>query len=578
MSDKEAIQTIKDRINLVDLVGRSVKLRKSGNTEWTGCCPFHVERTPSFYVVPNKQIWHCFGCGETGDAIDFVMKTESLPFPEALEQLAKEAGVDLPKRERVDTREEQRLNRLRAILDESQAFFKAQLVSEEDAMAYLQTRGLTSGFIELSGLGVAPPTFDMLVRHLKSVGFKGEDIVAAGVGAVSQRGGLIDTMRNRITIPIIDWRGRLVAFGGRVLDDSKPKYLNTKETDLFKKGETLFGLFSAKGNMQDGALVVEGYFDVLTLQMLSIPNAVAPLGTALTEAHLDRLKRYTERIILCFDGDEAGHRAMEKTLTLALPKGFDVRLLELPQGEDPDTWAMSVGKAAFEELMRKAPDWTAFKLQRAMQGRDMRKVAERMAVLKEITPMVGYLPQDTRELFVATLSHQLQLPAFEVAKAAGIAPSTPEKPVAEPEAPKATPEPQNVSKAILGLTVLWLDVSTRQVVLDAPKGWWEDCPGACYLEEILDDGKGEVSTEAKTLLWQAAAMKNVGRVPNSERLLLSLETDYIESELQALRRGMDDPKTPRESLPTYEKAQLALLERRSRLNRRHGRLEGHAMR
>lgn len=578
MSDKEVIQTVKDRINLVELVGKNVKLRRSGNTEWTGCCPFHVERTPSFYVIPNKQIWHCFGCGETGDAIDFVMKVENMPFPEALEQLAKEAGVDLPKRERVDTREEQRLNRLRAILDEAQEFFKAQLVSEEDAMAYLQTRGLTSGFIGLSGLGVAPPTYDMLVRHLKSVGFKGEEIVAAGVGAVSQRGGLIDTMRNRITIPIRDWRGRIVAFGGRVLDDSKPKYLNTKETELFKKGETLFGLFEAKGSMQDGALIVEGYFDVLALQMLSIHNAVAPLGTALTEAHLDRLKRYTERITLCFDGDEAGHRAMEKTLALALPKGFDVRLLELPQGEDPDTLVMRIGQADFEDLMRKAPDWTAFKLQRAMQGRDMRKVAERMAVLKDVAPMVGYLPQETRELFVATLSHQLQIPAHEVAKAAGIATAAPETPVVEPEAPKAALEPQNVSKAILGLTVLWLDVATRKAVLDTPKGWWEDCAGACYLEEILDDGKGEVSTEAKTLLWQAAALKNVNRVPNVERLLLSLETDYIESELQALRRGMDDPKTPKDALPTYEKAQLALLERRSRLKRGHGRLEGHAMR
>lgn len=567
-SDREVVAAIKDRINLVDLIGRNVKLRRSGGSEWVGCCPFHGERTPSFYVIPNKQMFHCFGCGEHGDALSYLMKQENLTFPEALEQLAAQTGVDLPKRENRDRQKEEAVDRLRAVLEESQAFFAAQLISEEDAMCYLQGRGLTSGFVTEAGLGVAPPTWDMLSKHLQGQGFKGEDIVAAGVGAVGQRGGIIDAMRNRITIPIRDHRGKLVAFGGRVLDEAKPKYLNTKETALFSKGEVLFGLHEAKGHVQEGALVVEGYFDVLTLQMLGLGMAVAPLGTALTEAHLDRLSRYTKRLTLCFDGDAAGHKAMEKSLQLALPKGFDVRLLELPDGEDPDTWAMRVGCEAFRELIQKAPDWTSFKVQRAIKDRDMRKTPERMAVLGEITPFFVYVPQEARETFSATLAHLLQLPLSEVQRIAGTghseaAPRSPKK----PERPAVDPAIQ-VDEAIKALAVAWIDPTTKATIQGAPRDWWLHLAGACLLEEILDEGGAELSTVAERLFREAEARFSIGRIPNVTRLLASLESAYIEAQLRQLRMGMEDPKTPPESIPAYEKAQLDLLERRSKLNRR----------
>lgn len=569
MSDRDAISAIKSRIDLVSLIGRNLKLRKSGPREWTACCPFHSERTPSFYVIPDKEIWHCFGCNETGDAFAYLMKAEGLTFPEALEQLAHEAGVELPKREHVDTRRNDRIDRMRAVLAEAQEFFKAQVISEEDAVCYLQGRGLTMAFIEQAGLGVAPDTWDMLSKHLQSVGFKGEEIVAAGVGAVGQKGGIIDFLRNRVTIPIKDHLGKLVAFGGRILDDSKPKYLNTRETDLFHKGEVLFGLHEAKGHAQDGVLVVEGYFDVLTLQHLGIGYAVAPLGTALTEAHLERLARYTKRITLCFDGDEAGHRAMEKSLQLALPKGFDVRLLELPSGEDPDTWAMSVGQEAFRELVRRAPDWTSFKLSRAIKDRDMRKAAERMDVLQELAPMLRYVPQEGRDAFFATLAHQLQLPAFEVAKAAGV--KTENQPASAPDQlPKSAQigsklaVPQKVDEAVKALVMAWIDPATKQAIVDTPRSWWQHLAGAPLLEEILD--YADITPEAEALVRECDARRIVGGAPRLERLLASLEGAYIESELRALRQGMEDPRTTPDLLPRYERAQLDLLARRSRLN------------
>lgn len=566
MDNRDVISAIKARIDLVSLIGRNVKLRKSGPREWVGLCPFHSERSPSFNVIPDKEFFHCFGCGKNGDAFAYLMESEGLTFPEALEQLARDAGVDLPKREHVDTRKDDRIERLRAVLAEAQDFFAAQAMTEEDAICYLQGRGLTTEFIERAGLGVAPPTWDMLTKHLRSRGFRDADIEAAGVSAQGTRGGLIDFLRNRITIPIKDHLGKLVAFGGRILDDSKPKYLNTRETDLFHKGEVLFGLHEAKAHAQDGILVVEGYFDVLTLQHLGIGYAVAPLGTALTEAHLDRLAKYTKRITLCFDGDEAGHRAMEKTLQTALPRGFDIRLLELPGGEDPDTWAASVGAEAFRELVRRAPDWTSFKLARVMADRDMRKIPDRMAVLQELAPLLRFVAQEGRDAFFATIAHQLQLPAYEVAKAAGVEAHAPAQPAKAPDPVQAPrPQAQRVDEAIKALVMAWIDPATKQVVVDTHRSWWQHLAGASLLEEILD--YADLTPEAEALLRECDARRIVGGPPRLERLLAALEGAYIESELRALRQGMDDPKTTPDLLPGYEKAQLELLARRSRLNR-----------
>jgi DNA primase len=331
MRDREIIQRIKDATDLAALVGQAVKLRKQGSA-WVGLCPFHSERSPSFQVVPDRGFYHCFGCGKHGDAFTWLMEREGLAFPEAMEQLARSAGIDLPRHRERPAAELDLEARLRLAMDAAQSFYQKKLAESAKAQAYLQTRGMAPAFVADAGLGYAPDGWEALLGHLKGQGFSSELLEQTGLVSRSERGNTIDFLRDRLVIPIQDARGRVIAFGGRAFGDAKPKYLNTRETLLFSKGSVLFGFHRAKGQLRDGALVVEGYFDVLQLHQQGINQAVAPLGTALTEGHLQQVARFTKRLILCFDGDAAGLRAMEKSLRLALPMGFDVRLLLLPPG------------------------------------------------------------------------------------------------------------------------------------------------------------------------------------------------------------------------------------------------------
>ncbi|HET8715749.1 MAG TPA: DNA primase, partial [Holophagaceae bacterium] len=352
MRDREIVEQVKEATDLVALVGQAVKLKKSG-AAWSGLCPFHSERSPSFQVVPQRGFYHCFGCGKHGDAFSWVMEREGLSFPEALDLLARQAGIAMPERRERPKEVLDQEERLRGVLEAAQAFYQQELARNEAALGYLKRRGITEAFALEAGFGAAPDAWDKLVGHLRRLDVSPDLIEQSGLASRSERGSQIDFLRNRLTIPIHDARGRIVAFGGRVLNDDKPKYLNTRETALFKKGATLFGMHRAKGALRDGALVVEGYFDVLQLHQEGLTGVVAPLGTALTEDHLHQLHRFTKRVILCFDGDAAGRRAMEKSLRLALPQGFEVRLLELPAGEDPDTWCMKIGADAFRDLLRR---------------------------------------------------------------------------------------------------------------------------------------------------------------------------------------------------------------------------------
>jgi DNA primase len=339
-----------------------------------GLCPFHSERTPSFQVLAERGFYHCFGCGKHGDAFTWLMEREGLAFPEAMEQLAQAAGIEVPKQRERPAAELDLEARLRLAMEAAQAFYQRRLTESAKAMDYLKGRGMTEAFILESGLGYAPDAWEALMNHLKTQGFSPELAEQAGLVSRSERGNHIDFLRDRLIIPILDARGRVIAFGGRAFGAAQPKYMNTRETPLFSKGSVLFGFHRAKGQLRDGALMVEGYFDVLQLHQQGLNQAVAPLGTALTEGHLQLVGRFTKRVILCFDGDAAGLRAMEKGLKLALPMGFDVRLLLLPQGEDPDTWCLALGAEAFRELIRQAPDWTNFIINRAMQDKDLKRI------------------------------------------------------------------------------------------------------------------------------------------------------------------------------------------------------------
>ena len=562
MRDREIVERVRDATDLLALVGSAVKLRKQGLAH-VGLCPFHAERSPSFQVVANKGFYHCFGCGKHGDAFAWLMEREGMTFPEALEQLARAAGIDMPERRERPTAEVDLETRMRSALEAAQSYFEAQLARHEGARSYLKDRGYEGAFVAEAGFGMAPDGWEGLVSHLRGLNFSGELLEQAGLASRSERGTQIDFLRNRLTIPIHDARGRVVAFGGRVMGGGstsaseasgseqgsrygggQPKYLNTRDTPLFHKGGTLFGFHRAKGAMKEGALVVEGYFDVLQLHQHGIHQAVAPLGTALTEEHLKQLGRFTRRLILCFDGDAAGRRAMEKSLRMALPLGFEVRLLELPQGEDPDTWCLKLGGEAFQELLRTVPDWTAFMVDRAMEGKDLRRITDRMGAFKDLLDFLPYLPRTTesRDLF-ASLAHQLQVPLQELDRA-----------VRGRQAPSRDPEEPGPNAAVLpeldelirGLLLL-STAGHWQRVQEAPPTWWENLTGAPLLQALLD-AEGDITllpegavAAIRHLEAQASHKDEAGR--DIETLLLKVETNYLDREIQANNRLLQDPKT-----------------------------------
>jgi len=543
MRDREIVERVRDATDLLVLVGSAVKLRKQGSAH-VGLCPFHAERSPSFQVVANRGFYHCFGCGKHGDAFAWLMEREGMTFPEALEQLARAAGIDLPQHRERPSAEVDLETRMRSALDAAQAFFEAQLGRHEGARAYLRDRGYEGPFLAEAGFGMAPDAWDALVTHLRGLNFSGELLEQAGLVSRSERGTQIDFLRNRLTIPIHDARGRVVAFGGRIMGQGQPKYLNTRDTPLFHKGGTLFGFHRAKGAMKDGALVVEGYFDVLQLHQHGIHQAVAPLGTALTEEHLKNLGRFTRRVILCFDGDAAGRRAMEKSLRMALPLGFEVRLLELPQGEDPDTWCLKLGGEAFRDLLRAAPDWTAFMVDRAMEGKDLRRITDRMGAFKDLLDFLPFLPRTTesRDLF-SSLAHQLQVPIQELDRAVkGRQISVRPQDEPDPVAP-ILPELDELIRSLLLLST----AGHWRRVQEAPPAWWESLEGAPLLQALLDV-EGDVAllpedavAALRHLEAQASHKDEAGR--DAEALFGKLEGRYVDREIQANNRLLQDPST-----------------------------------
>ncbi len=570
MRDREIVDRVRDATDLLALVGSAVKLRKQGSAH-VGLCPFHAERSPSFQVVPNRGFYHCFGCGKHGDAFAWLMEREGMSFPEALEQLARAAGIDLPQRRERPSAEVDLETRMRTALDAAQAFFEAQLTRHEGARTYLRNRGYEGPFLAEAGFGLAPDAWDALVNHLRGLNFSGELLEQTGLASRSERGTQIDFLRNRLTIPIHDARGRIVAFGGRIMGEGQPKYLNTRDTPLFHKGGTLFGFHRAKGAMKEGALVVEGYFDVLQLHQHGIHQAVAPLGTALTEEHLKALGRFTRRVILCFDGDAAGRRAMEKSLRMALPLGFEVRLLELPPGEDPDTWCLKLGGEAFKELLRTVPDWTAFMIDRAMEGKDLRRITDRMGAFKDLLDFLPYLPRTTesRDLF-SSLAHQLQVPLQELDRAVkGRQAPTPHGDEAG-AAPSLAPELDDLIRSLLLLST----AGQWRRVQEVPPAWWESLDGAPLLQALLDaEGDPRLLPEGavaalRHLEAQASRQDEAGR--DADSLLARLEGRYVDRELQANNRLLQDPRTLVDPVLTNRvmARQNELLGRQKELSRR----------
>lgn len=353
MKFEKLLEEIKTRIDIVDFISEYVQLRKSGQN-FKALCPFHSEKTPSFMVNPSKQIFHCFGCGVGGDVVSFLMKHENIPFNEALHNIAKKAGIDL-REFKFDKEHTEKRDRIFQINREAMNYFIKNLKGSEKAKTYLRKRGIEEDSLKGFSIGYATAERDGLIKHVKKMGYSDSVIKEAGL-AVSYEKGSRDIFRERIIFPIFNNQGDTVAFGGRVLDDSLPKYLNSPETGVFKKGETLFGLNLAKEEIRRKgySLIVEGYLDTIVCHQYGFKNTVAPLGTALTSKQLQRLKPLTGRIVLVFDNDNAGVAAAKRSLTILFENNFRAKVLLLPEGEDPDSFLRKEGSQPFKKMLSNA--------------------------------------------------------------------------------------------------------------------------------------------------------------------------------------------------------------------------------
>jgi DNA primase len=356
MIPNEFIQTLLARVDIVQVVDRHVPLKKAG-ANFAACCPFHSEKTPSFTVSPAKQFYHCFGCGAHGTALGFLMEYAGKAFPEAVEELARDVGLEVPRTATADAPGRAQAEDLTALLLKAAQFYRDALKKSPRAIEYLKQRGLTGAIAARFGIGYAPDDWQPL--HGAFDDYQSNGLETAGLVTTGEGGKRYDRFRDRIMFPIHDTRGRVIGFGGRVLDDGEPKYLNSPETPVFAKGRELYGLFQARQAIRAAGkvVVVEGYMDVVALVQHGVEYAVATLGTATTAVHAEKLFRLTDTVVFCFDGDEAGRRAAWRALENALPvlaDGKQARFLLLPDGEDPDDAIRRHGRDAFEALIDSA--------------------------------------------------------------------------------------------------------------------------------------------------------------------------------------------------------------------------------
>lgn len=392
------------RVDVVDVVDSRVKLKKTGKN-YSACCPFHNENTPSFTVSPDKQFYYCFGCGASGTALRFVMEFDGLSFPDAVEKLADQINMAVP-REAASQREVQQEQEHQSLFKRMEAasqFFERQLREHDKrdrAIQYLKGRGLSGKAAKFFGIGYAPPGWDNLQEALGTDKTAVRELVTSGMLIEKDDGRTYDRFRDRIMFPIRDARGRYIAFGGRVLGDEKPKYLNSPETPIFQKNRELYGLYEARKIRQKLTrfVIVEGYMDVVALAEFGIHYAVATLGTATSEHHLRRLFKIVPEVIFCFDGDDAGRTAAARAMETALPvlsDGVQARFLFLPDGEDPDTLVRQEGRDGFEKRLNESLHLPEFLFEQLKQQVDFDTLDGKARLDKMAAPLIGKLPKGT---------------------------------------------------------------------------------------------------------------------------------------------------------------------------------------
>ena len=397
---QDFLQELAERNPIEDVVGEYVDLSKRSGQNLFGLCPFHSEKTPSFSVSPSKQIYHCFGCGNGGSVINFIMEIENLSFPEAVEFLARRAGMALPEQERDLGRPKR--ERLYALNRDAARFFYEQLARPEGAAAadYMHRRGISAATARRFGLGCAPDGWEALVTAMKQKGYSERELCEAGLAKQGRRGGVYDAFRNRLMFPVIDVRGNVVAFSGRILGEGEPKYLNSPETPVFSKSHNLFGLNLAKKSKSGYIILVEGNVDVVSLHQAGFDSAVASLGTSLTPEQARLISRYKSEVVIAYDADEAGRKAAQRAIGILEKLELKVRVLTVRGAKDPDEFIKTKGADAFQNLLTESENHIEYRLDGVKAKHDLSTDEGKLGYLKEATDVVSELPDPAaREVY-----------------------------------------------------------------------------------------------------------------------------------------------------------------------------------
>jgi DNA primase len=548
------------RVDIVDVIERRVPLKKAGR-EWTACCPFHNERTPSFYVSPAKQFFHCFGCGAHGSAVKFLMDYERLEFPDAVEELAQSVGLTVPREGGREAAPREDKSDLYALLDGAARWYEGELPKNAEAQAYCRKRGLDADTIARFRLGWAPAGYDGLIKALGGNDRRMQLLTEAGMVATGERGHRYDRFRERLMFPILDRRGRVIAFGGRVLGaDQGPKYLNSPETPLFHKGRELFALWQVKqANSQLARIVVvEGYMDVIALHQAGLPIAVATLGTATTPEHTEVLFRAAPDVVFCFDGDRAGRAAAWKALDATLPRLRDGRqayFLFLPEGEDPDSLVRKEGKEGFEKRLKEATPLSDYFFGELSHDVDIASLDGRARLAERARPLIARLPDGAfRDLM-----------AQELEKRTGARANVP----AEAAARRAVQRPVAVQRSLVrsAIALLLAQPGLADLVEPPYRFLRLDKPGVGLLAELVDLCRARPGINPAMLvehfaerpeypaLQKLMAAMVVGE-PETQRAEFLDALTRMEDQAVALRREALTAKHREGTLSQAEKAEL----------------------
>lgn len=552
---QQFIDELISRVDIVDVIDARVPLKKKGR-EHVACCPFHNEKTPSFTVSQGKQFYHCFGCGAHGTALGFLMEYEHLDFVEAVEKLAAGIGLSVPREGGDSAPRGPSPQPLYELMEQSAHVYQQQLrrhPQRQRAIDYLKKRGLSGEIAAAFGIGYAPDGWDHLLKALGQDKEQQDRLLTVGMLIEKDDGRRYDRFRDRIMFPIRDYRGRVIAFGGRVLDKGEPKYLNSPETPIFHKGRELYGLYEVKQALREipRLLVVEGYMDVVALAQFGIRYAVATLGTAVTKDHLERLFRTTAEVVFCFDGDRAGRDAAWRGLENALPlmrEGHQLHFMFLPEGEDPDTLVRSIGQDGFEQLVAQAQPLSEYFFQQMGKQADITRLDGRARLAELCRPYLSKLPPGIyRHLMLdrlAQLAH-MEHDALERMLGGEMASTAPIQATGKPAKPPAASR-QQPSLVRSAIRLLLQRPALAQLVGEPQQLAGLQLPGMALLVEMLDLLKRHPHLTTGALLehWREGDQGKHLFALAQRDMLLSPEQDNLEQEfsdtvarlLQQLRR------------------------------------------